>query len=137
MKYFVNGCAFVSILTAAIAAVSFYALAEGAAVTTTATVIEPVKVNESIKILTTGSFVSGVTGDLVMRIATTINVALENEGLNIRKEPEAGLLDGNPVNSINIVTIDGAAIDMAAADVSAISNTQASSASVNIVIAYN
>ncbi len=131
MKYFVSGCAFSSLLTAAIAAVSICARAESATVTTTATVIEPVKVNESIKIITTGSFVSGMTGDLVIRIATAIAAALENEGLDVRKEPEAGLLDGNPVNSIDIVTIT------TVPNVNAINASPASPASVNIVIAYN
>lgn len=131
MKYFVSNCTFSSLLTAAIAAVSICVLAENATVTTSATVIEPIKVNESIKIITTGSFVSGMTGDLVIRIAAAITASLENEGLDVHKEPETGLLDGNPVNSIDIVTI------AAVPDVSAINASQVSPASVNIVIAYN
>lgn len=131
MKYIVNGCAFSSLLTAAIAAVCICALAESGTVTTTATVIEPVKVNESLKTITTDSVVSGMTGDLVIRIATAIAASSESEGLDVSKEPETGLLNGDPVNSIDIVTI------AAAPDVNAINASGASPASVNIVIAYN
>lgn len=131
MKYFVNGCVFSSMLAAAIAAVSIFAFAESATVTATATVIKPVKVNENIKTITTGSFVSGMTGDLVIRIATGFAAVLGDEGLDVRKEPETGLLNGNPVNSVDVVTIT------TIPDVNAIHTSQASLASVNIVIAYN
>lgn len=141
MKDFFNSFVFYPTLTAAIAAVSVCAFAESTTATAGATVIEPVKIAGS-RIFTTDLFVSGVTGDLVIRIAAAINFALEqDEGVaftiptlpaapimdcassaECSNAQAAGALDGNPVSSI---------------DVGAIDVSQAGLANINVILAYN
>jgi hypothetical protein len=117
------------------------AFADRATTASHATVVEPARVSENVRIWTTSSFASGMTGDLIIRHAAagpaTISLSDEHDTLGsgtsalhvgpsiesvesaisawhaqladctgsaCSTRPEAGVLDGNPVNSIDIST---------------------------------
>lgn len=141
MKYFFSGLAFFSTMTVVTAAVSICTQAGSATATTNATVVEPIRITESVEILTTDSLVSGMTGDLLIRISAAIALTLEEdedieptisapqaesaeecEGAECNKIPEAGVLNGNPVNSI---------------DLGRIAASETNPANINVIIAYN
>jgi hypothetical protein len=145
MRYGFRCFIFCFALAAAVAACgASYTFAEKARSTSSASVIEPAEVTEGIVGLTATSFVSGVTGDLTIRIAAAVASALEDTGLEqsvsteqeqlltdcagsgggltaCGKGPAVGLLTGNPVNSINIGAVDA----------------QAGAGNINVTIAYN
>lgn len=118
------------------------AFADRATTASHATVVEPARVSENVRIWTTSSFASGMTGDLIIRLPAagpaTISLSDEHDtfgsgtsvlhvepsiesvesaisawhaqqladcrGSACSTRPEAGVLDGNPVNSIDIST---------------------------------
>lgn len=106
-------------LVAAVAAGAVsYTLAEKALTSSNATVIEPAEITQSAVTLTTTSFVSGLTGDLSIRVAAAVASAMEDTDL---EESVAGVLDGNPVNSISVSNVDALTRE----------------GNINVIIAYN
>ena len=153
--------AFLSRFAAAVVAVCLYnAFADTATTASHATVVEPARVNENVRIWTTSSFVSGMTGDLIIRLPAggpaTISITPDDAtfGLgtsSLRAEPsiesvesavlawhaqqladctgsacdtapEVGVLNGNPVNSIDISTTDA---------------DQTRPTNINVIVTYN
>lgn len=119
-----------------------YALAQTSRAISSAIVVRPIKLENGLVNLTAASFANDVTGDLVLRIASAVAATLEDASIEETDQarrlaecastgaapaecggPGAGVLNGNPVNSITVGTFDA--------------SDSNSSPNIDVIIAYN
>ena len=95
MRNFLKNLAFFLIFFMAIIAIRADSQSKSTSAISSATLVEPANVNQTILSLTTSAFVSTMTGDLIIRIPTATAPGPADDA------SQSGLLDGDPVTSVD------------------------------------